>query len=143
MADEKPLDQEITEGTEQVVETADESGANRQSAPSGSTAFDKPLDKYTVKELKEMALALGTIQGVSAMKKQELIDALKIAYDIPLKKERSSEVVSILDIKKQIRSLKKELASLHEGGDRNPAVRLRKKISRLKKKTRQMARQLG
>lgn len=135
MTDEKPMDQGMEESTEQVADTADEKVT--------VVKPDKPLEDYTVKELKEMALALGTIQGVSAMKKQELIDALKTEYGIPLKKERSADVVSIIDIKKQLKSLKQELASMHEAGQRAPAMRLRKKISRLKKKTRRMARQLA
>lgn len=142
MTDEKPMDQGVEESTEQVAETADEK-VTVEKPDKPQAAFDKPLDKYTVKELKDMALALGTIQGVSAMKKQELIDAIKTQYGIPLKKERSTGVVSIIDIKKQLRSLKQELASMHEAGQRIPAMRLRKKISRLKKKTRRMARQIA
>ncbi len=142
MTDEKPMDQRVEESTEQVAETADEK-VTVEKPDKPQAAFDKPLDKYTVKELKEMALALGTIQGVSAMKKQELIDAIKTQYGIPLKKERSTGVVSVIDIKKQLKSLKQELASMHEAGQRAPAMRLRKKISRLKKKTRRMARQLA
>jgi hypothetical protein len=100
----------------------------------------KPLEKHTVKELKEMALALGSIQGVSAMKKQELIDALKVAKGIPLKKERDTSVVNIVDVKKRIKSLKEELTVVREARDRNASNRIRRKLSKLKKKSRRLAR---
>lgn len=103
----------------------------------------KPLEKHTVKELKEMALALGSIQGVSAMKKQELIDAIKVAKGIPLKKERDTSVVSIVDVKKRIKLLKKELAVMRETQDKNASNRTRRKISKLKKKSRRLARQIA
>lgn len=103
----------------------------------------KPLEKHTVKELKEMALALGSIQGVSAMKKQELIDAIKVAEGIPLKKERDTSVVNIIDMKKRIKSLKDELAAVRETRDRNASKRIRRKLSKLKKKTRRFARQMS
>jgi PII-like signaling protein len=103
----------------------------------------KPLEKHIVKELKEMALALGSIQGVSAMKKQELIDAIKVAKGIPLKKERDTSVVSIVDVKKRIKSLKEELAVVRETQDKNALNRTRRKISKLKKKSRRLARQIA
>jgi hypothetical protein len=103
----------------------------------------KPLEKHTVKELKEMALALGSIQGVSAMKKQELIDAIKVAKGIPLKKERDTSVVSIVDVKKRIKLLKEELAVMRETQDKNASNRTRRKISKLKKKSRRLARQIA
>ncbi len=143
MTDEKPMDQGVEGPTEQTAETADEKVTEQQSEIPRSAAFDKPLENYTVKELKEIALALGTIQGVSAMKKQELIDVIKKEHGLPLKKERGTGVATIIDIKRQLKSLKKELASMHDAGERVPVIRLRKKMSRLKKKTRRMARQLA
>jgi hypothetical protein len=103
----------------------------------------KPLEKHTVKELKEMALALGSIQGVSAMKKQELIDAIKVAKGIPLKKERDSSVVNIVDVKKRIKLLKEELAVMRGTQDKNALNRTRRKLSKLKKKSRRLARQIA
>jgi len=104
---------------------------------------EKNLEKHTVKELKEMALALGSIQGVSAMKKQELINAIKVVKGIPLKKERDTSVVNIVDVKKRIKSLKEELAIVREKQDRNTSNRIRRKVSKLKKKSRRLARQIS
>ena len=38
---------------------------------------EKPLEKMTAKELREMALGLPGIEGVHAMKKEELITAIR------------------------------------------------------------------
>ena len=43
---------------------------------------EKPLEKLTAKELREMALELQTIQGVHGMKKEELIVAIRAAKGI-------------------------------------------------------------
>ncbi|MBW2638313.1 MAG: hypothetical protein JRC86_12490 [Deltaproteobacteria bacterium] len=49
-------------------------------------AEEKSLEKLTVKELKEIALGMEEIQGVvSAMKKDELIAAIKQAKGVPPK----------------------------------------------------------
>lgn len=104
--------------------------------------LNKPLEKHTVKELKELALSLETIQGVSAMKKQELIDAIKTVKGIPLKKERDATVAGIPGVKRRIKELKVELAGLREQGSNVEATKMRKTISKLKKKTRRLARQL-
>jgi protein-arginine kinase activator protein McsA len=126
MAEEKSIE----ESMDQVVEQPPE------------REREKPLDKYTVKELKEMALAFGTIQGVSAMKKQELIDAIKAEKGIPIKKKRDTPAVNVINIKQEIRSLKEDLSALREQKQKAQAARLRKKISRLKKKTRRLAQQM-
>ena len=52
---------------------------------------EKPLDKMTAKELREMALGLPGIHGVHAMKKEELIVAIRAAKGITepeVKKEK-------------------------------------------------------
>ena len=99
----------------------------------------KPLEKLTVKELKEMALAMGGISGVSAMKKDELIRAIKEARGEPLKAVREKPVESVLELKKKIRELKAAREELKGKGDRRKIASLKQRISRLKKKTRKMA----
>ena len=44
---------------------------------------EKPLEKLTAKELREMALAIGGIFGVHAMKKDELIAAIRKSKGLP------------------------------------------------------------
>jgi len=103
----------------------------------------KSLEKHTVKELREMALALGGVSGVSAMKKEELIRAIKEAKGVPLKAVREKPADSIIDLKKKLRELRAKREELKEKGDRLHALYLKRKISRLKKKTRRLARQVS
>jgi len=102
----------------------------------------KSLEKHTVKELREMALAVGGISGVSAMKKEELIKAIKEAKGVPLKAVREKPVESVVDLKRKLRELRVKRDELKEKGDRLQALYLKRKISRLKKKTRRLARKV-
>ena len=100
---------------------------------------DQPLEKLTVKELKEMALAMGGITGVTAMKKEELIAAIKEAKGIPVRETREKPIDTIVDIKKRMRELRVKREELREAGKRNETGLLKRRISRLKKKTRRLA----
>ncbi|MBE9547481.1 MAG: Rho termination factor N-terminal domain-containing protein [Proteobacteria bacterium] len=100
---------------------------------------EKPLEKYTVKELKAMALEMEEITGGSAMKKDELIDAIKKAKGIPVKKVKEKSVESVVELKKMIKELKSKMGELRASGNRSRTDFLRKRISRLKKKTRRLA----
>ena len=104
---------------------------------------EKLLEKHTVKELKEVARVIEGIHGVSAMKKDELIDAIQTAKDSPLKTVRKESVANMIDVKKNIRLLKQEMADIREKGDKIVARQIRKKIGKLKKRTRKMAGQIS
>jgi hypothetical protein len=101
---------------------------------------ERSLEKLTVKELKEMALAMGGITGVTAMKKEELLTAIKEAKGIPIQKTREKPVDTIVSIKKQMRELRVKRAELREAGKGEKTGMLKKRLSRLKKKTRRLAR---
>jgi hypothetical protein len=101
---------------------------------------EKPLEKHTVKELKEMALALGGISGVTGMKKDELIEALKKARGIPEKKLREKPVESVLGLKKSIRELRQKREGLKEEGRGKQTLYLKRRINRLKKRLRRLSR---
>ncbi len=101
---------------------------------------DQPLEKLTIKELKEMALAMGGITGATAMKKEELIAAIKEAKGIPIQKTREKPFDTIVAIKKQIRELRVKREELREAGKQEETGLLKKQLSRLKKKTRKLAR---
>jgi seryl-tRNA synthetase len=103
----------------------------------------KSLEKHTVKELREMALAVGGISGVSAMKKEELIKAIKEAKGVPLKAGREKPVESIVDLKKKCRELRVKRDELKAKGDRLQALYIKRKISKLKKRTRRLARKVA
>ncbi len=97
---------------------------------------EKPLEKYTVKELREEALKIEGIQGVHGMNKEELLVLLREHKGIP-EPQKKKKTKSVRDIKKKVVELKetrdKERA---EGASRARLDILRRKISRLKKQTR-------
>jgi hypothetical protein len=103
-----------------------------------SAAKEKPLEKMTVKELREMAKDIPGITGVHGMKKDELIVEIKKAKGIkdePIKKADAS----IAELKQKIKALKAQRRDALEAKDKKKATIFRRQISRLKKKTRRVA----
>ncbi len=98
---------------------------------------EKPLEKMTAQELREMALGLSSIEGVHAMKKEELIAAIRAARGLPHPQKKV--ILTTAELKKQIKELKLKKAEALEQGKRSEAALLRKQISRLKKRTRRTA----
>jgi hypothetical protein len=99
---------------------------------------EKPLEKMTVKELREIAKEIPEITGVHAMKKDELLVALKKAKGIkdePVKKVDAT----VAEIKKKIKALKADRHTALEAKDKKMATIYKRRISRLKKKTRRVA----
>ncbi len=96
---------------------------------------EKPLDRMTAKELREMALGIEGVVGVHAMNKSELIAAIKKAKGIVDEKKRETSV-DVRSIKKKIRGLRSEKEAMKEAGEKEKMQLLRRRISRLKKKTR-------
>ena len=106
---------------------------------------EKPLEKMTATELREMALGLPGIQGVHAMKKEELITAIRAAKGIPEpepKKEKKmvakkeKVVLTAAQLKQKAKELRAKREELLQQRNLEMAEILRKRISRLKKKTR-------
>ena len=99
---------------------------------------EKPLEKMTVKDLKEMAKEMPEISGVHGMKKEELIVAIKKVKGIedePVKKADAT----VTELKKKIKALKAERRAAIEASDKKMATIYKRRISRLKKKTRRAA----
>jgi hypothetical protein len=99
---------------------------------------EKPLEKMTVKDLREMAKDMPEIVGVHGMKKEELIAAIKQAkgiVDVTVKKASAS----IRELKQDIKGLKDQRRAALESKDRKMATIYKRRISRLKKKTRRAA----
>ena len=99
---------------------------------------EKPLDRLTAKELREIAKEIPEITGVHGMNKGELVAAIKQARGI------TDEAVSkssgeIRDLKKKIRALKLQRQEALEAKDKKTATIYRRRIARLKKKTRRAA----
>lgn len=136
-AEEKPAE---TRETSAQAEDKPEATAEKpaEAAQKPSTAQEKPLDKMTVKELREMAKDIPGIAGVHAMKKAELISEIKEAKGIkdePVKKADAST----RELKLKIKALKAERQAALEAKDKKKATIFRRRISRLKKKTRRTA----
>jgi hypothetical protein len=100
---------------------------------------EKPLDKMTAKELREIALKIPEITGAHGMNKAELLAAVKEARGIVDEAKKKKTDVKVRDIKEKIQALKRQKAEAHEQGDKAKATVLRRRISRLKKKTRRAA----
>ena len=98
---------------------------------------DKPLDKMTVKELREVAKEIPEITGVHGKNKAELLAAVKEAKGIKEKPKKSDR--SVRALKKSIKELRQKQAQAISADDTKMAAIYRRKISRLKKKTRQAA----
>ena len=99
---------------------------------------EKPLEKMTVKDLREMAKDMPEIVGVHGMKKEELIVAIKQVkgiVDEPIKKADAT----VAEIKKKIREIKAQRRAAIETKDSKMATIYKRRISRLKKKTRRAA----
>jgi len=107
---------------------------------------EKPLEKMTAKELREMALGLPGIHGVHAMKKEELLVAIRKAKGIPepekekkagVKKEKI--ILTVAQLKQKMKELKAKREEILQQKNIKMAQILRKRINRLKKMTRRVA----
>ena len=99
---------------------------------------EKPLEKMTVTNLREMAKEIPDIVGVHGMKKEELIVAIKKSkgiVDEPVKKAD----VSVGEIKKKIKAVKTQRQAAIEVKDKKMATIYKRRISKLKKKSRRAA----
>jgi len=99
---------------------------------------EKPLEKMTAKELREIGKQIPEIKGVYGMNKAELISAIKKAKGIEDDIGKKSDS-SVREIKKKIKALKDEREAALNQNDEKKAKIYRRRISRLKKKTRRAA----
>ncbi len=128
--------QEDAAPSEDAVEATGEKPA--KAPQKSSPTKDKPLEKMTVKELREIAKDMPGLTGVHAMKKDDLISGIKAAKGIkdePVKKASRS----MRELKLQIKALKAERQAALVAKDKKKATIFRRRISRLKKKTRKVA----
>ncbi|SFN00004.1 Rho termination protein [Thermodesulforhabdus norvegica] len=99
---------------------------------------EKPLEKMTAKELREIALGIEGVTGVHAMNKAELIRVIKEARGIVDEKKKDTSV-DVRALKAKIKELKKKREEARAARDWKMVDILRRRISRLKKKTRRAA----
>ena len=101
-------------------------------------AKEKALEKMTAKELREVAIEMPEITGVHGMNKAELINAIKLARGIEIKSEKKTDS-KIREIKKKIKEFKAKRETLLESNDNKMAAIYKRRIIKLKKKTRRAA----
>jgi len=138
---------EVTaEREETQIEGEPEGPAEEEKTESVVTEGDlkKPLDKMTAKELREVALGIPEISGAHAMKKEELLAAITKAWGVkaekaPEKARKAKATVHVADLKAKIREIKAKRAEAIERKDKRMAGVYRRKINRLKKRTRRAA----
>jgi len=98
----------------------------------------KPLEKMTAKELRALCVAkLPMITGASGKDKDALVQEIKDVFGIVEEEQVSPYKKQIGEIKKQIRALRVEKEAME---DRNKRDYIRRKINKLKKRTRKLAR---
>ncbi len=108
------------------------------------TPPEKALEKMTAKELRVVAAEIPEITGAHGMKKDELLTAIKQAKGLeenaPAKKKTVSTSTSgpmtAKEMKAIIVQLRKDQETLRQGGDRKQLNTLRRRIKRLKKRSR-------
>ena len=101
-------------------------------------AKEKPLEKMTAKELREVAIETPEITGVHGMNKPELINAIKLAKGIEIESGKKTDS-KVREIKKKIKEFKAKRETLLESNDNKMAAIYKRRIIKLKKKTRKAA----
>jgi len=109
-------------------------GANKK-----KEAKEKPLDKMTSKELRETALKTPEITGVHGMNKSELLAAIKKVRGIEEDTKIKKSDTAVRDLKKKLVALKRYKNKNYESLDKKASKILRRRINRLKKRTRRAA----
>lgn len=99
---------------------------------------EKPLEKLTAKELREIAKTIPDVAGVHGMNKPELISIIKTSRGIADEGPAKDHGL-VRALKTKIRSLKVQRASALQADDGKQAAICRKRIIRLKKRTRRLA----
>ena len=103
---------------------------------------EKPLDKMTAPELRVIAKELPDVTGVHGMNKPELLKVIKKARGIEDTAKKKGKAKSVRELKVKIRDLKAKREALADAPDNQGHKSLdilRRRISRLKKKTRKAA----
>jgi len=104
----------------------------------------KPLEKMTAKELREVASGIPELTGVHAMKKEDLLAAIRNAWGIkvekPPKREKEGKAAAgVAELKAKIHQIKAKRAEAIQKRDKRMARIYRRMINRLKKRSRRAA----
>jgi ABC-type uncharacterized transport system ATPase subunit len=97
----------------------------------------KPLEKMTATELRSLAMEIPGIVGVHGMNKNELVSEIKTARGLAEDSIKKSSG-KVRELKEKIRNLKAKRNNFLDTDDTKMADLYRKRIIRLKKKTRRV-----
>ncbi len=101
---------------------------------------EKELEKLTATKLREIAKQYDEITGTHALKKEELIIAIRKARGEDVTStEKGSDSKKIGTLKKKIKNLRSEKTAAQEKKDKKAATILRKRIKRYRRLTRKIA----
>ncbi len=145
--EEETKTQEETQAAEEPVaeeeakQPADPLAKSKQQAEE----IGKPIEKMTAPELRDVAVLIPDITGASAMKKEDLLRVIKEAWGIaeeeaPAKKKITKTGATVKELKEKIARFKVEKKAAKENDDLQKVDVLRRRINRLKKQTRKVAR---
>jgi hypothetical protein len=113
------------------------------SAEKKQEKVEKELDRMTVKELRVVAAESTELVGIHAMKKAELLAAIKEARGIKEKKAPKEKIVkgaiTVKQLKTKIIELKSKREEARTAQDKRMVEIYRRKINRLKKGTRKIS----
>ena len=123
---------------EKAPETTEDVAAEPEKPAMGPDTLEKPLDKMTVKELKDIAKDIPSITGVHGMVKADVLAAIKEAWSIQDTPVHQADD-TIRTLKHQIKALKVQRQAALASQDKKMATIYKRRISRLKKKTRRSA----
>jgi predicted aldo/keto reductase-like oxidoreductase len=104
---------------------------------------EKDLERMTVKELRTLAAETTDLVGVHAMKKAELLAAIKETKGIKEEKAPREKIkkrgVTVKQLKAMIVELKNRRQQAREARDKRMAAILRRRINRARKRTRKIS----
>jgi hypothetical protein len=136
----------MTEELNENVSGGEEKKPETSKAEEMLRTLDKPLERMTVKDLREIGKEIPGVQGVHAMKKEDVIsllyeymEAVGIPFerpDVSVKSKAPKVNLSKKELKKKAAALRAEKASLRSEGNAKKVGVLRRRINRLKKMTR-------
>ena len=134
---------ETTETTPEADQGEAPEAAAQETPEKKAPSFDKPLHKMTTPELKEVAMEIPGVTGAHAMKKDELLAVIKEYWEIedegPEQKTVQKPVATIKSLKTKMDELREEKARAREADEKDRVDILRRRINRLKKQTRKVA----
>ena len=134
------------EATKEETEATEvESTEAQAEQKAGEEVEEKPLDKMTAPELREIAKEIPGVSGVHAMKKAELLSAIKvfrgIEEEVPeaKKKKTAKPTLGTKELKLKMTQLRDERDQAREAKDKSKVKILRRRLNLLKKQTRKAA----